>query len=187
MRYNVAQLMMEPIGSTRRYQFDGPIDGLIDDPIGGPGDGREGRVDYASGTVQVLRTHQGLLVRANLETRADATCSRCLTRFSRLSTVTLEEESFPTVDPSTGQRMFPPEESEGVVHIDASHVLDLSDVIRQYVLTDEPIKPLCSEGCLGLCPECGTNLNEEHCKCSPASADPRWGALVDLLHQGRAE
>ena len=52
MRYNVAQLMMEPMGSTRRYQLDEPLDGS------------QGHLGRASGTVQVVRTHQGLLVRA---------------------------------------------------------------------------------------------------------------------------
>ena len=169
MRYNVAQLMMEPMGSTRRYQLDEPLDGS------------QGHLGRASGTVQVVRTHQGLLVRAQLETRIYATCGRCLTRFPRLSTLEIEEESLSTVDPGTGKKMFPPDESEGVIHIDASHMLDLSDVIRQYALTDEPIKPLCDEGCLGLCPECGTSLNEEDCKCGQGYSDPRWGALADLL------
>jgi uncharacterized protein len=60
-------------------------------------------------------------------------------------------------------------------------MLDLSDVIRQYLLTDQPIKPLCEDGCLGLCPECGVNLNEEECKCNAAPVDPRWNALTELL------
>ena len=83
--------------------------------------------------------------------------------------------------------MFPPDESEGVIHIDASHMLDLSDVIRQYALTDEPIKPLCDEGCLGLCPECGTSLNEEDCKCGQGYSTPggeRWRTCCRETNQG---
>ena len=172
MLYNVAQLMMEPTGSIRNYQLDEPFDG--------PQSSR----DRATGTVKILRTHQGVLVTARISTQVQTTCGRCLGGFQRLSSLTMEEESYPTVDPGTGQKMFPPDESEGVVYIDDRHMLDLSDVVRQYVLTEIPIKPLCSDNCLGLCPECGTNLNEEKCKCDTAPADPRWGALSKLLAEG---
>ena len=174
MRYNMAQLLMEPTGSTRSYRLDESFEGIQSSPA------------RATGTVEVLRTHQGVLVRARLDTRASTTCSRCLSEYRRHSTLTLEEESFPTVDPSTGKKAFPPDESEGVIHIDSRHMLDLSDVIRQYLLTDQPIKPLCEDGCLGLCPECGVNLNEEECKCNVASVDPRWNALTELLAEDQS-
>jgi uncharacterized protein len=164
---------MEPTGSVRTYQLDEQFEGP------------ESSQDRASGTVEILRTHQGVLVTVSIETLVQTTCSRCLNVFQRPSSLTLEEESFPTVDPGTGKKMFPPDESEGVIHIDDRHMLDLSDVVRQYVLTDIPIKALCSENCLGLCPECGTNLNEEKCKCVTTPIDPRWGALSELLAEGR--
>ena len=173
MRYNIAQLLMEPTGAIRSYQLDELLDG--------PQSSR----DWATGTVEILRTHQGVLVTARISTEVQTTCGRCLTEFQRFSSLTLEEESYPTVDPGNGQKMFPPDESEGVVHIDDRHMLDLSDVVRQYVLTEIPIKPLCNDNCLGLCPECGINLNEEKCKCDTALADPRWGALSELLAEGR--
>ncbi len=173
MRYNVAQLLMEPTGSIRSYQLDESFDGP------------QSSQDRATGTVQILRTHQGMLVTARIETEVQTTCGRCLREFQRLSSLKLEEESYPTVDLGTGKKMFPPDESEGVIHIDDRHVLDLSDVVRQYVLTEIPIMPLCSDNCLGLCPECGANLNEEKCKCDTTPADPRWGALSELLAEGR--
>ena len=101
------------------------------------------------------------------------------------SVLKMEEESFPTVDPVTGKTTAPPEEADGVIHLDDQHVLDMQDVIRQYVLTEVPIKPLCSEVCPGLCPECGTNLNREKCKCESTPMDPRWGALANLLTDHR--
>ena len=173
MRYNVSQLLMESTGAVRNYQLDESFAGL------------QSGQDRAIGTVKILRTHQGVLVTVSIETVVRTSCSRCLVEFKRLSSLTLEEESFPTVDPGTGKKMFPPDESEGVIHIDDRHILDLSDVIRQYVLTDIPIKPLCGNNCLGLCAECGTNLNKEKCKCDTTPADPRWGALLGLSVEGQ--
>ncbi len=88
-------------------------------------------------------------------------------------------------DPVTGQTIESPEEADGEIHLDDQHVLDMAEVLRQYVLTEVPIKPLCCVECLGLCPECGTNLNKEKCKCNAALADSRWGVLAELLPERR--
>ena len=184
MLYNVSQLLMEPTGSTRRFQLDQAIavPDDVDGESGQEGDAqRAGRTAYATGTVRMLRTHQGLLVTATVEVEMADSCSRCLVPCDRLSTLALEEECYPTSDPSTGRHIRPPDEDEGVVHIDARQMLDLSDVLRQYLLTDEPLKLLCRWDCQGLCPECGVDLNSEKCNCEEAYIDPRWGALAGLM------
>ena len=173
MFYNLSQLLKEPTGSTRDYEVDGSFEGP------------EKKIDWAQGRVQVTRTHQGFVVRAGLKVQVGLTCSRCLSQFELPFALKMEEESFPTVDLLTGKTTAPPEEAEGVIHLDDQHVLDMQDVIRQYVLTEVPIKPLCSMECLGLCPECGSNLNEEKCNCDGAPVDPRWGSLAKLLTEGR--
>lgn len=175
MLYNVAQLLMEPTGSTRRFPLDEPLAAV---PGGSGGPGR------ATGAVHLLRTHHGLLVTARIEVLAAADCARCLTPCQRHSTLELEEECYPTVDPATGRKTFPPDEAEGVVHIDGRQLLDLSDVLRQYLLADEPLKPLCRPDCAGLCPECGADRNAQECRCAAPPADPRWGALAGLMAGG---
>ena len=41
--------------------------------------------------------------------------------------------------------------------------LDVTDDIRQEILLSYPVQFLCREECRGLCPACGTNLNERSC------------------------
>lgn len=173
MLYNVSQLLMEQTGSIRRFKLDEPVPG---DMVGL----MSGRVQ---GTVRLLRTHQGLLVDAIVNVEVGASCARCLADVARQTTLTLEEECYPTIDPATGRRAFPPDESEGVVHIDTRQMLDLSDVLRQYLLTEAPLKTLCRTDCRGLCQDCGADLNLESCRCGESPVDPRWGALVNLLSE----
>jgi uncharacterized protein len=45
-------------------------------------------------------------------------------------------------------------------------IIDLGPDIREAIIFDYPIKPLCSPGCKGLCLKCGKNLNEGKCSCS---------------------
>jgi uncharacterized protein len=57
--------------------------------------------------------------------------------------------------------------------------LDLEPLARDAVLLDLPLAPLCSDECLGLCPQCGTNWNLGPCDCPPL-VDPRWSGLDAL-------
>ena len=43
--------------------------------------------------------------------------------------------------------------------------IDLNPEIREEVILDYPIKPLCSLNCKGLCTKCGNNLNQGGCNC----------------------
>jgi uncharacterized protein len=43
--------------------------------------------------------------------------------------------------------------------------INLDDIFREQLYLSLPIKSLCKEECLGLCPVCGTDLNIQACKC----------------------
>ena len=45
-------------------------------------------------------------------------------------------------------------------------VIDLNPDIREEILLDYPMKPLCNPNCKGLCPKCGNNLNLKKCVCT---------------------
>jgi uncharacterized protein len=66
-------------------------------------------------------------------------------------------ESFQTVqDPD------PPEEP---YHCHGDR-LEFAEMLREQIILAAPIQPLCDEGCRGLCPVCGQDLNERTCGCS---------------------
>jgi uncharacterized protein len=58
--------------------------------------------------------------------------------------------------------------------------IDLGAMIRENLLLDAPIAPLCRADCAGLCPTCGIDLNTATCDCVTAAIDPRWEALSQL-------
>lgn len=71
-------------------------------------------------------------------------CSRCLNEFE--------------IDFKKNLRLsYPVNESDKEI--------DLSPDIRDQIILDYPINPLCSPNCKGLCPNCGKNLNEGGCSC----------------------
>jgi len=74
---------------------------------------------------------------------------------------------------------------EGVLRVPSgAKYVDLTDEIRSELLVRVPVKPLCDEGCRGLCPTCGTNLNRDTCSCTTGRSDSRWDALKHLKKDG---
>lgn len=61
-----------------------------------------------------------------------------------------------------------------------STIIDITEDVRQTVLIAVPLKLLCREECLGLCPHCGKDLNEGPCDCRPVEVDSRWDKLRAL-------
>jgi len=60
--------------------------------------------------------------------------------------------------------------------------IDLGDFVKRAIVEALPMKNICREGCKGLCPACGKDLNEEDCKCDMTSFDPRFESLRTLFN-----
>ena len=94
----------------------------------------------------------------------------------------MDDVFLPSVDIATGARLRYHDDGSGAdaTSIDEQHVLDLSDTLRQYRLATIPMAPVCREDCKGICPECGTDLNETACSCERYQGQ-RWTVLRELL------
>jgi uncharacterized protein len=92
--------------------------------------------------------------------------------------VTVDEELdllFTPMDESTDS------EEENVRPLpESAGELELLPAIREEVVLSQSLLALCKSECKGLCPQCGTNLNESSCQCSKEEADPRWDTLRAL-------
>ena len=58
--------------------------------------------------------------------------------------------------------------------------IDLTPLVHEQAILALPTRPLCGEGCRGLCARCGANLNAGSCGCPAAPADPRLAVLHTL-------
>ncbi len=57
--------------------------------------------------------------------------------------------------------------------------IDLGPMVRDAIVLELPMAPLCRDDCAGLCIECGADRNEGDCGCV-APRDPRWANLDAL-------
>ena len=69
-----------------------------------------------------------------------------------------------------------------VVYLDEP-VVDLFSVLVQQLYLSLPEKRLCRDNCLGLCPECGANLNCSPCDCGRGAAASPFSVLAKLKDQ----
>lgn len=170
MRFNVAQILQEPLGSTRWHRIQeakASWDGL--------------QAWHLEGWLKLTRTDLGIWVLGRLTAEVSAECSRCLTQVGEPLDTEISEQFYPTVDISTGTAIATPLLEEGAFRIDATNELDVREAFRQIIITSLPMKPLCKPGCAGICPDCGVNRNESKCHCGEDEMDPRWARLIELL------
>ena len=78
------------------------------------------------------------------------------------------------------RELFERRPTEGETYRLAGEEIDLEPLVREAVLLELPLSPLCADDCKGLCPECGADLNAEGCDCEVDERDPRWAALDQL-------
>ncbi|SHJ43133.1 uncharacterized protein SAMN02745248_00091 [Hathewaya proteolytica DSM 3090] len=75
------------------------------------------------------------------------------------------------------------------VKLIVNNVIDLYEVVEEYLYLNIPLQIICSPSCKGLCSYCGVNLNKEQCKCSDEvegevseqEIDPRFLKLKSLF------
>jgi uncharacterized protein len=172
MQYNVAQLIKEGIGASRHYTIAGELHD-IDSSNPGP--------VHVEGAVRLLRTIEGVLAVGSVRMTLTFACRRCLEQAEAEVTFEFEEEYVPSIDVETGVKLPIGEEYGPEVVIDEHHILDLTEMLRQYAVTTTAELDICRPDCRGLCPECGANRNLETCACDLSRVDPRFAALAKLL------
>ena len=171
---NVAQLLLSPPGSTRDFDFrerlpDPHNDLHLRGPIGGH--------------AHLIRTSDGILVHTDYAAPVRLECARCLDDAHAVVEGSLDEEFLPTTDVHTGMPLtFEREDDQPM--IDEHHEIDLDEVLRQNILTNLPLRPLCDAACPGLCETCGQRLDQAHVAHSnetPASPSSPFARLAVLL------
>ena len=81
-------------------------------------------------------------------------CVRCLEPYGQLLETQFEEVYSYKSYSFSESGLFVPEDGN----------IDLAPIVREYLMLEYPIKPLCKPDCLGLCVICGENLNLSTCE-----------------------
>lgn len=136
-----------------------------------------GRVSFAE---------PGFYFTAHLEYEQTLVCTRCLSPY--VESVSADVELLLMLEePETGRSGAAETEGEieleeeelGVVAVSGER-FEVEPVLLEQLQLNIPMKPICRPECRGICPSCGTDLNQGECSCAGDAGDPRWAALAGL-------
>lgn len=160
-----------------------PADDAARAHLGAAAEDESAEYEFGGATVIDLDvTKDGVRVRLQgwLDSMLRLECGRCLERFDFPVHRDLDLFYLPQSH-NRGQGEREIEDEDLSIGYYRDEVIDLGQVIREQFYLALPMKPLCRPDCRGLCPVCGTNLNQAPCACRRDWVDPRLDALKGLF------
>ncbi|HEY0401671.1 MAG TPA: DUF177 domain-containing protein, partial [Blastococcus sp.] len=116
---------------------------------------------------------EGVLVTGELDVPVTGSCARCLEPIE--DTLHLDVQELYAYEGSTTEATS---EEDEVRRIDGDY-LDLAPLVRDTVVLNLPLAPVCSEDCAGLCVDCGQRLDDLPADHHHEIVDARWAGLAE--------
>lgn len=156
----VADLLPHP-GKTKRVEREVVLDDLGISSARVP-EGEPVRLD-----LELQAVNDGIVAVGTVAAPWVGECRRCLKAARGEASAAVQE-------------VYERDPVEGETRKLAGIEVDLTELVRDAVLLELPLAPLCRADCAGLCPTCGVDLNESGCECVVEDKDPRWAALEQI-------
>ncbi len=155
--------------------FDHP---LPNTDLGGQG---AERITVTRGRIsgQIAKREEEADLQAHLIASVGLVCSRCAEPFE----ARVEVEFFLTLVPAAaefGSGDVKVEPEDATLYYTEDGKADLDSIAAEQIYLNLPLKPICREGCKGLCPQCGLNRNLGSCGCEIEAPDPRLASLLEF-------
>lgn len=112
-----------------------------------------------------------LMLKAELNYHGE--CARCLAPVDGVFSLDFERT---VVAEGTLTEQQLDEQSDEYVVLNGGE-LDVDEALREELLLGFPMRLLCSDDCLGLCPRCGKPKRDGNCGCETKEIDPRFAIL----------
>ncbi len=166
----VSSLLMESIGSTRKVTVSLTRFPLGDDLV----------AHNVSASILLTRLNTTILATGSVEGDVLLECVRCLREFEQHFFVKFAEQFRQTTEILDGRGVTPPQEdaeddegdSELACEINDAHEMDMTEMLRQWILLALPMTPVCGKDCPG--PRQFSTGEDE-------AGDARFAALQQLL------
>lgn len=127
--------------------------------------------------VQLEGVAEGVLVTATVSGPLAGECARCLEPFSAAIKVRFQELFVLDGD---GDVADGEDANADSYRLDASGLLDIEPALRDAIVLELPLSPLCEDGCQGLCVECGVRLADAEPGHGHEQRGTMWAALKDF-------
>lgn len=133
------------------------------------------------GDITVVREYKNIRVTGRITAPLALSCSRCLADYTSFVdtnfTLFLRKEGAVAASVEDECELG---EMDLMSSTYSGDDIDLTHEIEEQVVLEIPSKPLCKEDCLGLCHNCGIDLNTSSCSCSKEPVRLAFNALKDF-------
>jgi len=157
--------------------FDIPEQGLEQEFVLPVITDNKAKPDTVSVRIKLLRFGKKILVDGSVKGVVLLKCSRCLNDFSRPVDLDFREEYTPA-DETELERDQELSDDELDISFYKGEEIDVTGIVKEQVLLEIPMKPLCNDDCRGMCSRCGADLNVQSCNCKEDHIDPRLAPLA---------
>jgi uncharacterized protein len=133
--------------------------------------------------LKIQKVGTEVVVNGNITADIQLQCSRCLNDFKWDLSFPFEVVFHP-VEQLEGEEHREIKAEELNMGFYSKDELDLTDLIKEQIMLNLPMKPLCSNLCKGICPQCGADLSAGDCGCTGQDIDSRLVGLKKFLEKG---
>jgi uncharacterized protein len=124
-----------------------------------------------------------VIIKGKLIANVKLQCCRCLKYFLSDLHVPIDVVYHP-VEELKGEDKHEIKVEELNMDFYSGEEMDLLALLKEQIVLNIPMKPLCTDLCKGICIKCGADLNIENCTCIKRDVDPRLEVLKKLLDKG---
>jgi len=133
--------------------------------------------------LRVFRIDDLVEIDGEIETLVHLPCSRCLQQFETplksSFALTYMQQTADGVEDTEPQEVELSAEDVDIVYFQGEKI-NLKDAIQEQVVMEFPLRPFCKSDCKGLCPKCGTDLNQNPCDCEQRPSPGEFAVLKNL-------
>ncbi|MGQ9569328.1 MAG: YceD family protein [Thermodesulfovibrionales bacterium] len=136
----------------------------------------------AQAQMKINKTYREVLISGDIKADVELQCSRCLKDFKLTMTIPFDVVYNP-IDELKNEERYELKQDELDMGFYSGDELDISELIKEQIILNIPMKPLCNELCKGICLKCGADLNYDKCSCGEKEIDPRLEILQKFLNK----
>ncbi|MFB0971645.1 MAG: DUF177 domain-containing protein [Tissierellia bacterium] len=123
--------------------------------------------------ILISKADRELILNLDIEYEYKKPCDRCLVEVLNTDYVEYSGKLTNEIDVEDSGH------TSDIVFMEQNKI-NICDLVKELVTLSIPMKNLCKDSCLGICPKCGKDLNKGECDCEIESGDLRFSVLKDL-------
>ena len=122
------------------------------------------------------KSSSGYRVFGAIISKINLLCDRCLVSYDNDLSAKLD------VMLTNNEEIINEMSSDVIRFMGSDDFVDITKILRDIILLEEPVKKVCSQDCKGLCSSCGLNLNNDQCKCKKIESTQNLKELEKLIN-----